>query len=115
MNTSNYLLENRDCSEKIAAGMICKVPNTATGSPKREGFIIKYLERTLELNGYVYPKILFSRGLSDLESCATHCQTEIKCKAVVWTSNKVCYAYERLISTTEIRIPYPNAMLFNMN
>ena len=87
----------------------------AAGSPNREGFIIKYLERTLELNGYVYPKILFSRELSDLESCATRCQIEIKCKAVVWTSNKVCYAYERLISTTEIRIPYPNAMLFNMN
>ena len=28
MNTSNYMLENRDCSEKIAAGMICKIPNT---------------------------------------------------------------------------------------
>ena len=28
MNTSTYLWENRDCSEKIAAGMICKIPNT---------------------------------------------------------------------------------------
>lgn len=107
-NTNNHISHNKFLNFYYYAYL-------ATGSPKREGFIIKYLERTLELNGYVYPEILFSRGLSDLESCATHCQTEIKCKAVVWTSNKVCYAYERLISTTEIRIPYPNAMLFNMN